>query len=228
MKYSSIKYWAEEDRPREKLIFKGSHTLTDSELLAILIGSGTRKHSALDLSRVVISKCENDIGKLNKMTIRDLMDISGIGEAKASKLMASFELMKRVQFKPIKDSNVIRSSKDAFDQVRLHFLDLGHEEFYVLFLNRANQILSKAMISKGGLSGTIADGKVIFKKALEVQASALVLSHNHPSGQLKPSEQDKRLTRQLTEFGKMIDLQILDHLIVSQDNYFSFADEGMM
>ncbi len=228
MNYTSIKNWAEEDRPREKLILRGSHTLTDSELLAILIGSGTRKQTALDLSREIILKCESDITQLSKMEIRDLIQISGIGEAKASKLMASFELMKRVQYKPSKERSTIRSSKDAFEQVQFHFLDLGHEEFYVIFLNRGNQVISKELISKGGLSGTIADGKVIFKKALELRASALILTHNHPSGQLRPSEQDKRLTRQLTDFGKLIDLQILDHLIVSQDNYFSFADEGMM
>lgn len=224
----SIRYWAEEDRPREKLILKGSHTLTNSELIAILIGTGTRRKSAVDLSRELLNICENELTKLKGLNVKEITGIPGIGEAKAAKLIATFELMKRVQFQSVSDKKVIRSSADAFQLTRLDFYELGHEEFHVAFFDRANQLLAVEMISKGGLSGTIADGKIIFKKALEHKASGLILYHNHPSGQLRPSEADRRLTRQLTEFAKLIDLQILDHLIVSEDNYFSFADEGML
>lgn len=224
----SIRYWAEEDRPREKLILKGSHTLTNSELIAILIGTGTRRKSAVDLSRELLNICENELTKLKGLNVKEITGIHGIGAAKAAKLIATFELMKRVQFQSVSDKKVIRSSADAFLLTRMDFYELGHEEFHVAFFDRANQLIAVEMISKGGLSGTIADGKIIFKKALEHKASGLILYHNHPSGQLRPSEADRRLTRQLTEFAKLIDLQILDHLIVSEDNYFSFADEGIL
>jgi DNA repair protein RadC len=225
---SSIRCWAEDDRPREKLILKGAHTLSDAEILAILIGSGTRKLSAVDLARMMLSSADNDLNALAGMNEERLSDFPGIGSAKSSVLLAAFELSKRRQFSNGEKLRVIQSSKDAFNEVRIHFQDMSHEEFHVLFLSRSNQVLKHEVISKGGLNNTIADGKIIFRKALERKASALILIHNHPSGRLIPSDADKRLTKKLSEFSKLIDLQILDHLIVSADTYFSFADEGLM
>lgn len=225
---TSIRFWAEEDRPREKLLHKGRHVLTDTELIAILIGTGTRNKSALDLARDLLASCDHDLKQLHKMRVSQLESTSGIGKAKAAKLSAVFELMDRVELRPERKISTIRSSKDAFELVRKDFFQLGHEEFYVCFMDRANNVLRLEMISKGGLSGTVADGKIIFKRALELQCCAIILFHNHPSGQLNPSEADRRLTKQLCDFGKLIDLQILDHLIVAEDNYFSFADEGLM
>lgn len=223
-----IKSWAEEDRPREKMLLKGRSALSDAELVAILIGSGTREVSAVELSREILSHAQNSLAELSKMGISDLMKFKGIGEAKAITLYAAMEIARRRAACGDKMRLKIRSSKDAFDCVKSELSDLKHEEFYVILLNRANEVLGKSQVSKGGLSGTIADGKVIFSKALEVKASALILAHNHPSGQLKPSEEDKKLTKSYIAFGKYIDLPILDHLILADDNYFSFADNGLM
>lgn len=225
---SPIRYWAEDDRPREKLILKGAHVLSDAELLAILIGSGTRKMSAVDLARNMLSAVDNDLDQLATFKEDQLLEFSGIGSAKSSTLLAAFELSKRRNFSAGEKKQVIRSAQDVFQLIRIHFQDLSHEEFHVLYLDRANQVVKHEQISKGGLNNTIADGKIIFRKALERKASALILIHNHPSGRLLPSDADKRLTKNLIEFGKLIDLQILDHLIVSADKYFSFADEGLM
>lgn len=225
---TSIRNWAEDDRPREKLLTKGSHVLSDAELLAILIGTGTPKNSALDLARAIINNSSHSLFQVSRMSVNELKEIDGIKNAKATRLKAAFELMARIDSEPREEKTNIRSSADAYRLARPFLKDLSHEEFYVAYLNRANKVISLEMISKGGLSGTVADGKVIFKKALDHQSSGLILFHNHPSGQLKPSESDRRLTKQLSEFGKMIDLQILDHIILAGDNYFSFADEGLM
>ncbi len=228
MNQISIKSWAEDDRPREKMMLKGRGALSDAELLAILIGSGTRELSAVQLSQQILAKAENSLSQLSKFSLEQLTSFKGIGNAKAISILASMEIARRRETTSDSKKLKITSSKDVFNSLKVEFSDLQHEEFYILLLNRANEVLAKQQVSKGGIAGTIADGKVIFNHALEKKASAIILAHNHPSGQLKPSEADKRLTNELVSFGKMIDLQILDHLIFSDNNYFSFADEGLM
>lgn len=225
---SSIKNWAEDDRPREKLLRKGRFALSDAELLAILIGSGTKSVSALDLAKMILSESGNNLGNLSRKSISDLKKYKGIGEARAITIFSAMELARRrSESEPVNKSK-ITSSADAHSIFKPYLTDLDHEEFYCIYLNRGNEVISCDQISKGGRNGTIADGKVIFQRALEHKCSAIILGHNHPSGQLKPSDQDKRLTRSLMEFGKHIDLQILDHLIVTDNNYFSFADQGIL
>lgn len=224
----SIKMWAEDDRPREKMILKGRNALSDAELIAILIGSGNRELSAVQLSQQILSKAENSLQLLSRMSIEQFMQFKGIGEAKAITIFASMELARRREATKVKKKTKITSSVAVFNELRVEFSGLSHEEFYILLLNRANEVIGKQQISKGGIAGTVADGKIIFNAALEKKASGIILAHNHPSGQLKPSEADKRLTKDLIQFGKFIDLQILDHLIFSDNNYFSFADEGLI
>ena len=224
----SIKNWALEDRPREKLMLNGARALSQAELLAIVIGSGTQKISAIDLSRMILKQSGNDLKELGKKTAQELQKINGVGPAKAVTIQAVMELSRRRAAQSNGQVERINSSRDAYMRIRSSFEDLAHEEFHVIYLNRANSIVGVEQISKGGISGTVADGKVIYRKALIHQASAMILSHNHPSGQLKPSQADLKLTRSLISFGKMIDIQILDHLIITNDNYFSFADEGLM
>jgi DNA repair protein RadC len=220
--------WAEEDRPREKLLLKGKAALTDAELIAILIGSGTRDLSAVDLSKIILQKANNNLNELAKLTIKDLIKIKGIGEAKAISIAAALELGRRR-----KESDVVRrprisSSQDAYEQIRPYLLDLPHEEFWLLLLTRANEVIRPVQVSQGGVSGTVADPKIIFKTAIEHLASAIILVHNHPSGNLKPSEADRELTRRLTAAGKLLDIPILDHLIFTDAAYLSFADEGLL
>lgn len=224
----SIKNWAEDDRPREKMLIKGKTALSDAELIAILLGSGTASRSALDVAQELLQKNENDLHLFGKMDINELKKIRGIGPAKAVTLCAAIELGKRRQCVGPKNRMKVTSSSSAFDLFSNDLQDLKHEEFHVLYLNRGNYILQKKQISIGGISGTVADGKIIFKTALELNASGIILAHNHPSGRLSPSEQDRKLTQQLKEFGKLIDIDILDHLIVSESGYYSFADEGMI
>ena len=228
MQSTTIKSWAEDDRPREKLNKKGRAALSDAELLAILIGSGTRNVSALELSRSILSESQNCFAELSKVSINDLQKFKGIGEAKAITIYAAMEIARRRSEKSKVKKFKIQSSKDAYEYLHPKLMDLCHEEFHVLYLNRGNDVLGCEQISKGGISGTVADGKLIFHKGLELKSSGLILAHNHPSGQLKPSEADLKLTESLVKFGKFIDLQVLDHLIFSDNNYFSFADEGIM
>lgn len=223
----TIKDWPADDRPREKLLGLGSQALSNTELLTIILGNGMVGKSAFMIAQELLLTFDSDLSKLAALSPDELTQFEGIGKAKAVKLCATFELARR-RPKEEQDKATIRSSKDAHELVRSRYLDKLHEEFHVIYLNRANKVLSVEEISKGGLSGTVADGKVIFKKALNKQASGIILSHNHPSGNLTPSAADKKLTNSLKEFGEMIDLQILDHLIVAQDKYFSFADEGLL
>ncbi|MFT5777866.1 MAG: DNA repair protein RadC [Crocinitomicaceae bacterium] len=225
---TTIKTWAEEDRPREKLLFKGRGSVSDAELLAILIGSGTKGISAVELARTILKASDNDLNKLSRKSITYFQQFKGIGEAKAISIYASLELARRKVPRRKVQSSQITSSQQCYDHFYPSFADLDHEQFFAMFLNRANNILGIEQISKGGLSGTVADGKVIFQKALESKSSAIIIAHNHPSGQLKPSEADIKLTHSLSKFGLMIDMQILDHLIITDDNYFSFADEGIL
>lgn len=224
----TIKSWAESDRPREKLIQLGRHNLSDAELLAILLGTGTASKSALDLSKELLWANANDLSQLGKQSLHDLKEIKGIGNAKAITLLAAFELGRRRKETEVKKKTKITSSSVVFDFMAPTFIDLEHEEFHALFLDRANQVLLSKQISIGGRSGTIADGKIIFKEAIQSNASGIILCHNHPSGQLTPSDADKNLTKQLVSFGKFIDLHVLDHLIFNDNNYFSFADNSLL
>jgi DNA repair protein RadC len=224
----SIKSWAEDDRQREKMILKGRNTLSDAELLAILLGSGTRDLSAVELAQVLLQSVNNDLANFSKYSINELKKFKGIGEAKAVGIVAALELGRRRKETETKAKVKITSSKQVYEHMRSYLSDLQHEEFFVIYVNRANEIVQTKQISIGGLSGTIADGKVIFKQALELCAHGLILVHNHPSGQLKPSDPDRQLTKKMVEFGKYIDLCVLDHLIYTDSGYFSFADEGIL
>ena len=220
--------WAEEDRPREKLLLKGKGSLSDSELMAILIGSGTLSTSAVELSRQILASVDNNLNNLAKLSIKDLKKFKGIGEAKAITIVSAIELGRRRISSGIIVNPQINSSKNAFEYILSDFMDLKHEEFWIILLNRSNHVISKHQISLGGVHGTVVDSKIIFKIALDQLASSIILVHNHPSGSLKPSDSDIRLTKKLTESGTLLDLPILDHLIVTDSNYYSFADEGIL
>lgn len=224
----TIKTWAEEDRPREKLSQQGRRALSDAELVAILIGSGSTTESAVDLSKRILNACKNDLNALAKLSIQDLSKFKGIGEAKAISIIAALELGRRRKEANILETNSITTSKDIYNILAPYYIDLPHEEFWVLLLNKGNKVLEKTLISKGGLASTIADPKIIFKAALNHQASNVILTHNHPSGTLKPSNADISLTKKLIEGGKILDIAILDHVIFTDKGYFSFADEGLL
>jgi len=224
----SIKQLAPDDRPREKLMQHGHSLLSNSEILGILIGSGTRDKSAVQVCQDILNSVDDNLNALARLSISDLQKFKGIGEAKAITIIAALELGRRRKSEKRIENPYIKSSKDAYTFINHLFEDIFHEEFHIILLNRANQIKSSVLISKGGLSGTIADGKLIFKKALEQSASAIILCHNHPSGNLKPSLADVELTKKMKEFGALIDLPILDHLIFTDNAYFSFADEAMI
>ena len=224
----SIKSWAEEDRPREKLLSKGRHVLTDAELIAILIGSGTKKESAVELSKRILAQLGNDLNVLAKQSVQDLVKFKGIGEAKAIAIVAALELGRRRKPTESIRREKITSSRDIFQFVHAQFLDLPHEEFHVLLLNRSNAVIRREFVSRGGVSGTVVDPKIIFKIALDNLASSVILCHNHPSGNLRPSEQDISLTKKIKEAGSLLEIPVLDHLIITDTGYFSFADEGMM
>lgn len=224
----SIKAWAEEDRPREKLSTQGRRALTDAELIAILIGSGSRTETAVELSKRILHHYDNDLNKLSKASIQELSNFRGIGEAKAISIIAALEIGRRRNDTEIKAVESILGSKDAYNLMRRHLVDLNHEEFWIILLGRSSKVLGKELISKGGLSGTIADPKIIFHIALQHQASGIILIHNHPSGNLKPSQQDINLTKNLTEAGRILGIQIFDHLIISDTGYFSFGDESLL
>lgn len=223
-----ITSWAVEDRPREKLVSHGRRSLTDSELIAILIGSGNPQETAVELSRRILKQVDHQLSELSRLSIDHLKNFKGIGEAKAIGIVAALELGNRMKSRAGMSRTEITSSRSAFEAMDDLMCGLVHEEFWVLLLNRSNRIIERINISKGGVSGTVVDVKIIFKVALEKLASALILFHNHPSGSLKPSEADVRLTKRMKDAGKIMDIPILDHLIVSDSKYFSFADEGLL
>ncbi|SNC68264.1 DNA replication and repair protein RadC [Hymenobacter gelipurpurascens] len=223
-----IKSWAEEDRPREKLMQKGRAALSDAELMAILLGSGTAKLSAVDVAKLVLNAANNDLNTLARFSIKELMRQKGIGEAKAITIVAALELGRRRKEADAAARVTITSSRDIHNLIRPHLQDLPHEEFWVILLNRANVVMRSVSISRGGVAGTVADPKLIFKEALEQLASSIILVHNHPSGNRNPSAADIALTRKLKEAGQFLDLPVLDHLIYTDQGYFSFADEGML
>ncbi len=224
----SIRNWAEEDRPREKLLLKGRAALSDAELLAILLGSGTAKLSAVDVAKLILAATANDLNELARLSVKELMRHKGIGEAKAITIVAALELGRRRKETEAAARTTITCSQDIYHAIRPHLQDLPHEEFWVVLLNRANVVMRKVSISRGGVAGTVADPKLIFKEALEQLASSIILVHNHPSGNRSPSAADIALTRKLREGGQLLDLPILDHLIYTDQGYYSFADEGLL
>ena len=226
--FLNIKSWAAEDRPREKLLLKGTSALSDAELIAILLGTGTASMSAVDVAKSMLQQAGNNLDDLARFTVKDLMKIKGIGEAKAIAIVSALELGRRRKDSGTSDRPKIAVSKDAYDLLRGDLMDIPHEEFWVLLLNRANRLIKKQKISLGGVHGTVADPKIIFKTALEELASGIIVAHNHPSGNLAPSQQDIDLTRKLKEAGKLLEIQLLDHLIVAEKQYYSFADEGLL
>ncbi|WP_425635833.1 RadC family protein [Algoriphagus yeomjeoni] len=228
--YSSIKIsqLAEEDRPREKLLLKGRSALTDAELIAILIGSGTPSVSAVDLSKHILADVNYDLRALARLSIQDLKKFKGIGEAKAISIIAAMELgRRRKDSEPVLKPK-ITCSQDIYDLMRPELLDAPVEYFYLILLTRSNQVMKKQLISQGGTAGTVVDPKVVFKIALEHLAQSIILVHNHPSGNISPSDQDKRLTRRLVNIGRELDLTVLDHVIFTDSGYFSFADDGTL
>jgi DNA repair protein RadC len=226
--YLSLKELSKDDQPREKLMEKGRAALSNAEIIGILIGSGTKEKSAVQLCQEILASVGNDLNKLARLSVHDLMKFKGIGMAKAVTIAAALELGRRRDTEEREEYPIIKSSKDVYNHVKYRFEDLDHEEFYIVILNRANKVKSVELISKGGVSGTVVDGKIIFKKALEQTASSIILCHNHPSGNLKPSQADISLTKKVKEFGALIEMPILDHLIVTDVSYYSFADEGIL
>lgn len=224
----SIREWAADDRPREKLMTQGAGALSDAELIAILIRSGTTTESALDLAKKILGASGNDLHRLAALGPADLMQHRGMGEAKALSIIAALELGRRRRSTELPDRPSVTTSAAAHDLVRGKLAELPHEEFWLLMLDRGNRLIQAATVSKGGLHGTVADPKVIFKLALDKRASSVVLCHNHPSGQLRPSEEDIKLTRKLVEGARLLDIIVQDHLIVAATGYFSFADNGML
>ena len=224
----TIKSWSPEDRPREKMLLKGTTALSDAELVAILIGSGTPKLSAVELSKKILQLGNNNLNELAKLSIKDLTKIKGIGEAKAITIVAALELGRRRKEKDPEGKPQITTSKDAFDLLKGDMMDLPTEEFWVLLMNRAHRVIKKKRVSEGGVAGTVADPKVIFKMALEELACGIIVAHNHPSGNLQASQSDIDLTKKLKEAGKLMEIQLLDHLIIADQKYLSFADEGLI
>ncbi len=224
----TIKMWAEDDRPREKLILKGRNSLSDAELLAILIGSGTREKSAVELAQEMLQFSENNLQQFSKLTLTDLCKFKGIGEAKAISIITALELGRRRKGSEQKERIKIRTSSQVYQLLHSIYEDLRHEEFHIILMNRANEVIRIQKISQGGTAVTAVDAKVIFKAALDYNAATIVLSHNHPSGLLVPSENDLRLTRELVCFGKIMDLLVVDHIIYTDNGYFSFSDQGVL
>lgn len=227
-KHFSIKHWSENDKPREKLMFKDKVALSDAELLAILIGSGSRNESAVDLCKRILAASENNLNQLGKQNIQQLLQFKGIGEAKAISIIAALELGKRRRLEEAKQLSQIKSSKDVFEHMQPLIGDLTNEEFWVLLLNNSNKIIQKIQLSKGGLTATLVDVRLLFKQALEYFATAIILVHNHPSGQLKPSEANKNITKKISDAGNVLDIKLLDHIIITEHDYFSFADDGIL
>jgi len=222
-----IKEWALEDRPREKLMAKGLGSLSDAELLAILLGSGSAKESAVDLAKKILKDCNNNLNELGKKSVADLKkNYHGVGDAKAISIVAALELGKRRRDDGILQKPKISSSEDVFNLMHPLLGDLPHEEFWVLLLNRSNKVITKFKLSQGGVSGTVIDVRLILKPAIENLASSIIICHNHPSGNIYPSDADEKITQKVSESADMMDIKVLDHIIVTDKSYFSFADEG--
>ncbi len=223
----SIKQWSEDDQPREKLMLKGKQILSDAELIAILIGSGSRNESAVELSKRILASIDYNLNALGKLSVQQLMVFKGIGEAKAITIVAGLELGRRRRDENVVVLKQITSSKAVFEIMQPIIGELPHEEFWVLYLNNANKVIYKTQISKGGITGTIVDSRLVFKIALEQNATAIILTHNHPSGKLQASEADIQLTKQLKLAGEQLTIPVLDHIIITENAYFSFRDENI-
>ncbi|MEH6764818.1 RadC family protein [Aequorivita antarctica] len=224
----SIKNWNEDDRPREKLLLKGRTALSDAELIAILIGSGSRNESAVSLSQRILASADNNLSELGRLSIPELMEFKGIGEAKAISIAAAMELGRRRRTGEALERKKINSSNSVFEYVQPIIGELPHEEFWILYLNNSNKIIKSSQLSKGGITGTVVDVRLAFKEALQLGAVGIILAHNHPSGTLKPSQADIQLTKKLKVAGDSLDIKVLDHLIITEKAYFSFADENML
>jgi DNA repair protein RadC len=224
----SIKLWAEDDRPREKLLSKGKQALSDAELIAILIGSGSRDESAVDLSKRILASINNNLSALGKLSVTDLMKFKGIGEAKAISIITALELGRRRRLEEAMELPKITSSKAIFDIMQPLIGEIATEEFWIVYLNNSNKVLHKSQLSSGGLTGTVVDVRLVFKKAVEINSTAIILCHNHPSGNTKPSDADIQLTKKMKLGGETLDVKVLDHLIITEKAYFSFADEGLI
>lgn len=220
--------WAEEDRPREKLLQKGTASLSDAELLAILISSGTKDKSAVDLGRELLQMANNNLNNLGKLTIGDLKKLHGIGPARAVTIAAALELGRRRKLADAENVIQIKCSKDVADIFQPLLADLQYEEFWILFLNRSNKVINRMKLSQGGVSGTVTDVRMVMKTAIEYLASGIIVCHNHPSGNLNPSESDSKITQKIKDAGNLMDIQLLDHLIISEKDYYSFADNGLL
>ncbi|MGJ5643513.1 RadC family protein [Formosa sp. S-31] len=224
----TIKHWSQDDQPREKLLYKGQAALSDAELLAILIGSGNRTESAVGLCKRILASVDNNLSALGKLSIKQLMTFNGIGEAKAISIKAAMELGRRRRGEDIIDRSKITSSNSVFELMQPVLGELPHEEFWILYLNNSNAVIRKEQLSKGGITGTLVDVRLTLKMALEVGATALILIHNHPSGTLKPSTADKQITQKLKTAALSLDIKVLDHVIITEHRYFSFADEAIL
>ena len=224
----SIKNWSQDDQPREKLRDKGKAALSDAELVAILIGSGNRNESAVDLCKRILGSVNNNLNELGKLSLKQLMDFKGIGEAKAITIAAAMELGRRRRGEEALHKMKITSSISVFELMQPVLGDLPHEEFWIIYLNNSNKVIQKQQLSKGGITGTLVDVRLVLKMALELGATGIILAHNHPSGTLKPSEADKQITQKLKHAGESLDIKVLDHLIITEKAYFSFADENML
>ncbi|MBK8786142.1 MAG: DNA repair protein RadC [Chitinophagaceae bacterium] len=225
---TSIKNWAIDDRPREKLLAKGAAALSNSELLAILINNGSKNKSAVELAKEILKLGHDNLNELGKLSLSDFKQVKGIGEAKSIIITAALELGRRRQASAALEKTVVRSSRDIAAYLQATLKDYSYEVFAVVFLNRANKINHFEIISKGGITGTVADPRIILKKALEEDATSIVLCHNHPSGNLKPSRADEEITKKIKEAAAYFDIKIIDHIIVSEDGFYSFADEGIL
>jgi DNA repair protein RadC len=225
--YTPINKWAEDDRPREKFLLKGKSSLSDSELLAILIGSGSRNESAVQLCQRILASTNNNLNQLGKLSIKQLTEFKGIGEAKAISIAAALELGRRRRSEEALELDKITSSKAVFEIMQPIIGELPHEEFWVLYLNNSNKVIYKTQSSKGGITGTVVDSRLIFKTALECNATSLILTHNHPSGKLIASEADKEVTKKLKLAGQQMDILVIDHVIITENGYYSFNDNGI-
>lgn len=224
----SIKYWSEDDRPREKLLLKGKNALSNAELIAILISSGNREESAVALSKRILASIELNLNELGKLSVKDLIKFKGIGEAKAITIIAALELGRRRRGEEALEKKKITSSSSVFELMQPIIGELPHEEFWIVYLNNSNKVLQKIQLSKGGITGTLVDVRLVLKTALQIGAVALILTHNHPSGTLVPSQADKNITQKLKIASESIDIKVLDHLIITEKAYFSFADENLL
>ncbi|MEM0993176.1 MAG: DNA repair protein RadC [Bacteroidota bacterium] len=222
----SIKNWAEDDQPREKLINKGAHVLSNAELIAILIRVGTKGESAVDLSKRILASVDHNLDELARRGAKELMKFDGVKTAKAVAIVAALELGRRRQLTDLKKRPQIQSSSDAYDLIAPILMDLPHEECWILLLNRANQVIGREQLSLGGMDGTVVDARMIFRKAIEGQATGIILIHNHPSGSLRPSQADIDITKRIRSAGEILSIQVLDHLIIAGKSYYSFADES--